>query len=143
MPKPAAMTTEPSDAVDEDNFVSFEELEAKPRRTLTFPVIVSDGEGGTKQREMVFKALSGDEYDQLLAAHPPTPREKLNGAVFDVATFAPALIAAVSHTPKLTVAQATKLWNNKNWSGGEVSALFYHAQRVCNTGIDVPFNERG
>lgn len=128
---------------DAPGVATFASLMAKPRRTMTFTVMVAGADDEPVSVSMKYKALSAKEYDDLVAAHPPSSRERSNGAVFNVDTFGPALIAAVSVTPALTYEQAEALWKNPDWSNGETTALFINAQRVCNSGIDVPFNERG
>lgn len=125
---------------------TFDELFAKPKRTQKFDITLADAEGNPVKRAMIYKAISATEYDDLVTQNPPTAKQLQDapgGVAFNMDTFAPALIAAVSHSPKLTYAQAEKLYNAPDWSGGEVSTLFWNAQKVCNQGLDVPFNERG
>jgi hypothetical protein len=126
---------------------SFEDLIAKPRRTMSFPITLDDGDGNSVQRRIVYKALPSRVYDDLVAAHPPTPKQlsDANGSSvsYNLDTFAPALISACSLEPKLSYEQAEQLFHSPDWSGGEISSLFWNAQRVCNSGLDVPFNERG
>lgn len=121
---------------------TFAALRAKPRRVLTFPITTTDAEGDELVLTVKYKALSSKEYDDLVAAHPPSAKEKQAGAVYNVDGFAPALISAVSSEPKLTLEQATEIYKSPDWSGGEVGTLFFNAQRVCNSGLDVPFNAR-
>jgi hypothetical protein len=121
---------------------TFDQLIRKPRRTMAFNVYVTDEDGADQALAIKFKALSSKEYDDLVAAHPPTQKEKQQGAVYNVDTFAPALISAVSYEPALTLEQATELYRSPDWSGGEVGDLFMRAARVCNSGLDVPFNAR-
>lgn len=126
--------------------VSIDELFGKPRRTTSFDVTVAGADGEPITRKMRYRAISGKAYDRLVADHPPTAQQQAeaNGAAaFNLDTFAPALIAAVSLEPKLTYEQAERLWSSDDWSGGETSSLFFNAQRVCNSGIDVPFSGRG
>lgn len=120
-----------------------DELLAKPRRKLEFPIVLDDGDGGTLTRTITFQALSGPEYDKLIEMHPPTPKQREEQAVTNIETFAPALIAAVSLSPELTYEQAERIYNDPSWSGGEVGSLYFNAQRVCNAGLDIPFNARG
>lgn len=122
---------------------TIEELFAKPRRTLSFNVTVAGEDGESVTRSMKYQAISGKEYDKLIEQHPPTPKQREDQAVLNIDTFAPALIAAVSLEPKLTYEQAEQLYTDPAWSGGEVSSLYYNAQRVCNAGLDVGFNGRG
>lgn len=128
-------------------FATFDDLVAKPRRELTFDVTLADADGHPVKRRMTYRAMSGPAYDDMVAEHPPTPKQLANaggsGVAFNIDTFAPALISAVSHVPKLSYEQAEQLWRSESWSGGESSTLFWNAQRVCNSGLDVPFNERG
>jgi hypothetical protein len=126
---------------------TFADLIGKPPRTMNFPITLSDGENNAVQRRMVYRALPSKVYDDLVAAHPPTPRQLSDangsGVSYNLDTFAPALIAACSYEPKLSYEQAEQLYHAPEWSGGEISTLFWNAQRVCNSGLDVPFNERG
>lgn len=130
----------------EVQYATFDDLLGKPKRTTEFDITLATADGTPVKRKMVYQAISSNEYDDLVAAHPPTPKQlsDANGSVaFNIDTFAPALISRVSHQPKLTYAQAEKLYKSPDWSGGEISTLFWNAQRVCNSGLDVPFNERG
>ena len=122
---------------------TFAALMEKPRRSLKFDVTTEDSEGEEVVLKMKYLAISSKAYDDLVAEHPPTAKEKTAGAVYNVETLAPALISAVSAIPKLDVEQATAVYKNPSWSGGEVGNLFMNAVRVCNSGLDVPFNARG
>ena len=117
-------------------------LMAKPRRTLNFTVTTEDGDGEEIVLKMKYQAIRSKRYDDLVAEHPPTAKEKTAGASYNVETLAPALISAVSLVPTLTVVQATAIYKSAEWSGGEVGNLFMNAIRVCNSGLDVPFNAR-
>jgi len=121
---------------------TFAQLRAKPRRTLSFTVTTTDEDGDELALRIKYRAISSKEYDDLIAEHPPTQKEKQAGAVYNVDSFAPALIAAVSAEPKLSIEQATELYKSPDWAGGEIATLFFNAQRVCNSGLDVPFNAR-
>jgi hypothetical protein len=122
---------------------SVEELLAKPRRKLTFQLTIEGEDGHPLTRTIVYQAISGPDYDALLEEHPPTSKQREDSAVFNIDTFAPALISAVSLQPKLTYEQAEQLYKDPSWSGGEIGTLYFNAQRVCNAGLDVPFNVRG
>lgn len=140
--EPGAKATVEQVAAKATGIATFEQLKAKPRRVSKFDVHTLDDEGVEIALTMKYKALSSKEYDKLIEAHPPTSREKAKGAVYNVDTFAPALIAAVSAEPKLSEEQAAELYNSPEWSGGEVQTLFVEALKVCNAGLNVPFNER-
>jgi hypothetical protein len=122
---------------------TFADLTRKPRRKIEFTITTADENGGTIEVGMRFKALNPDEYDEVVAAHPPKPADKQKGAVFNIDTFAPALISAVSDDPPLSYEEAAEIYKSKEWSSGEITSLFLYAQRVCNSGLDIPFNDRG
>lgn len=122
---------------------TFAALRAKPRRVMTFDVTTVGEDGKDLVLRVKFRAIPSTEYDNLVEAHPPTPKQKSEGAAYNVDTFAPALIAAVSNEPKMTYEQAKELYDAPDWSGGEISGLFIRAMQVCNSGLDVPFNAQG
>ena len=122
---------------------TFSDLRRKPRRTMVFTINTVDEDGEDLALELKYQALSAKEYDELVAAHPPKPKDRDKGFAFDVDSFAPALIAAVALSPRLSIEQATDLYTSPEWSGGEVTTLYLNAQRICNAGLDVPFSERG
>jgi hypothetical protein len=129
-------------AVKSAGEATFEALNKKPRRVLNFTVYSADDSGDQISLTMRYRALSNRAYDDLQAAHPPTSKDKTAGAAYNLETFAPALISAVSVIPMLSYDQAKELYTNEDWSGGEVTSLFINALRVCNAGLDVPFSER-
>jgi len=122
---------------------SVAELLGKPRRKLTFQLTIEDEDGNPLSRTIIYKAISSIEYDALLEEHPPNAKQREDAAAFNIDTFAPALISAVSFEPKLTYEEAEQLYKDPDWSGGEIGTLYFNAQRVCNAGLDVPFNVRG
>lgn len=125
------------------DFATFSDLTTnKRRRTLDFPLTI-ERDGSPVQVQMKFAAIAPKAYDALVAKCPPSPQDKLDGAIFDLDKFAPELISAVSLVPELSVEQAREIWANPDWAPGELSSLFINAQRVCNSGLDVPFNARG
>lgn len=129
-------------AVKDGGVATFAQLMNKPRRTLTFTVYSTDDAGEEVALQIKYRALNSKEYDDLLAAHPPSAKEKREGANYNVDTFTSALIAAVSVEPALTYEQAAELYHSNDWASGEISSLFINALRVCNAGLDVPFNAR-
>lgn len=158
---PAAMQDEPNDpqvapsrelleqtgkivsegrAALEDSDATLDMLMAKPRRKLKFPVTLADEDGTPVVRTIRYRALSPEEWDALVAAHPPTDKHKEAGSTWNNDTFPPALIAAVSLSPKLTVSQAKGLYLNPEWSPGERRELFFQALDCCGAGLNVPFN---
>lgn len=119
---------------------TFEGLMAKPRRSNEFTVTVPAEDGGVRKLKCKVRALDPNVYDELIESHPPRKSEKVKGAFYNKDTFPPALISATFVTPKLSVEQATDLWNNPDWAPGELAELFTQAQMVNGAGLDVPFN---
>lgn len=129
-------------------FATFEQLSKKPPKEATIVLELPDDAddaavGATKEVRVQMRAISSKAYDRLISEHPPTTAEKKDGAVYHVDTFAPALIAACSLQPKMTVEQATAIYTSDEWSSGELASLFIGALKLCNIGVDVPFNEAG
>jgi hypothetical protein len=121
---------------------TFADLRRKPRRKLSFSLTTADEAGEPLEIRMTFQALNSKEYDDLIAAHPPK-KGKENTQVYNAETFFPALLAAVSYEPKLTLEEATEIYRSDEWSAGEMMTLQLNAQNVCGAGLDVPFTERG
>lgn len=144
--KPAkpALSPETSQALHEAleaaQDATLDDLLAKPIRTSSFTITLPTADGGVRQVRLKFQALDGDAYDALVAAHPPKKKQRESGATWDSETFPPALIAAVSVIPKMTVEQARELYKSRNWAAGESLNLFSEAVAVCSRGLDVPFN---
>ena len=61
------------------------------------------------EREFAFEAVGAYAYQKLMEAHPPLPAEKAEGQLVHLQTFYPAVIAACSAEPKLTVSQVEQL----------------------------------
>jgi len=115
----------------------------KRLRTTEFQITTLDERGDEVVRNAKAQAIPAEEYDQLLAAHPPTPDQKKKGDAYNTDTFAPALISACMITPALSLDQAHALWKSTQWSKGELLDLFLTCARVCQAGLDVPFNSVG
>ena len=94
---------------------------------------------GDETLTLLFKAISAQEYDNLLSEHPPTPKQKIEGQTYNPDTFAPAIVAAVCAEPDLTEDEAKAIWESPDWSRGELMTLFGNAIEICNQGMDVPF----
>lgn len=118
---------------------TFDVLLKKPRREITFFVHVEQ-DGRPRPVRLKYRSLDQKAFDDLLAAHQPNAKDERKGAQWDPDTFPPALISAVAVTPQLSYEQADELLNSKNWSPGEISALFRNALNVCQAGLDVPFS---
>ena len=115
-----------------------DDLLTKPLRKLDFEITIP-GEKGDQTLSLSLQASGSKAYDDLLAAHPPTKEQKIEGDTYNVNTFGPAIIAAVVNEPKLTLEQATAIWDSETWSGGEKRDLFMGCVNLCQRGLDVPF----
>lgn len=136
-------TTEAGSTLPRTRAATVEELLKKRRRETTVEINTSDDAGNDVTLQLRFRAISSKQYDDLVGKHEPTTKQKADGAVYNIDTFAPALIAAVSLEPKLSVEDAEAIYNSDEWSGGEIGGLFLSALRLCNAGLDVPFTGRG
>lgn len=119
-----------------------DDLLLKPARTQEL-VINVPSEKGDVELTLALTALSMKEYDELIAAHPPTKDQKAEGNGYNPETFAPAVIAAVVTEPKLTLEQAQTLWAGDQWNRGELRDLFLSCVNLCSRGLDVPFTLAG
>jgi hypothetical protein len=119
-----------------------EDLLGKPARTQEVTITVP-GEKGDIELTLALKAISATAYDQLLAEHPPTKEQAAEGAGYNADSFAPAIIAAVVESPKLSPEQAAEIWTGETWSRGELRDLFMACVNLCARGLDVPFTPAG
>lgn len=110
-------------------------LEKKALPTQEFTVRL----GGEEVR-IELQAINSPDYDELLAAHPPTKKQQESGDTYNTDTFAPALIAQVMKVPALTEAQAQEIWKGESWTRGELRDLFMSAVQICQQGLNVPFS---
>lgn len=96
--------------------------------------------GNDEEVSFLFRAIGAKEYDNLVSKHPPTPEGRLEGAVFNIHTFAPALLARVVAEPDFNESDWGKIWNSPDWNRGEVMQFFSIAVDLCSTGMTVPFS---
>jgi len=144
MANTTAKTTEARQKQSEaDKRATIDELINKPRSTTEFSLYLANGNGEAKEVTLKYQAIGMRAYDKLVAKHPPKAEQRAEGSSFDIDTFAPALIAACSVEPDITVAQAKQIWDSEDWSRGDVMVLFRNAVELNNRGLDIPFNERG
>ncbi len=122
---------------------SIDDLFKKKRRETEVVITSQDDDGGTIELTLRYRAIGSREYDDLVSKYPPTREQKADGAAYNVDLFAPALISAVSMEPRLSLDDAKEIYNSPEWSGGEIGGLFIEALKLCNAGLDVPFNGRG
>ena len=93
--------------------------------------------------ELTFQAISSSELDALQGKHAPTIEQKSRGFAFNPTTFAPALVAACSYEPKMTLDDTTEIWESEAWSMGELNQLFDTCSTLCMEGMTIPFSSEG
>lgn len=95
------------------------------------------GEDGPEQASFLFRAISRREYDALIDEHPPTKAGVARGDIFNMDTFAPALLAKVIIEPRVPEDEWRDLWKSPDWSSGELNGLFVTAAGLCNSGFEL------
>lgn len=125
------------------NVATFDQLRKKKPRRDTVKLSLTGDDGEVEEAIVRIQAISTTAYDKLVAAHPPTNKQRERGDVYDIDTFGPALIAACSLEPRLTVEEASELYESDEWAPGEIGAWFFACQRLCNAGLDVSFSAGG
>jgi hypothetical protein len=118
------------------------ELKSKKPRELEVIINTADDDGDV-ELVLRFRAISDKAFDDLIAKHPPTAKQKNEGQTYNATTFGPALVAAVCIEPKMTEAEVTDLIESGTWSSGEVLTLTGQAMLVCQMGAGVPFTVSG
>lgn len=110
--------------------------------------LIADAAAKEMTVEFVFQACARPKIEGLLAAHGPTPEQiadaeataRANGVpadevpTFNPDTFPPALIAECAMSPSMTLKDAHKLWEGKEFSRGELTIL-WSAVWNLNNGI--------
>ena len=118
---------------------TFADMRGKKPRTDTVVIPTTDEDGEEFEMTVKIRAIGSTAYDKLVAANPPNRVQRERGDTWNIDTFAPALIAACCVEPQLTLEQATEIYSSEDWAAGEIGALFYGCQRICNAGTEVPF----
>lgn len=136
--KPKAEQNGSSSVSDNNEAVAL--LLNKPKATEEFTLYVSGEDGEQHEIQMKFTAIGMQEYDKLVAKYPPKADQRVEGATFDLNTFAPALISKCSVEPELSYAQAKQIWDSPAWSRGDLMVLFRKAVDLNNRGLDIPFS---
>jgi hypothetical protein len=119
--------------------VTADQLQKKKRREKDVPWTVTGDDGETYEATMLFRAIGAEEYDELLAQHPPSQEQKKKGLNYNPRSFAPALLSQVCVDPEMSEAQWAGLWKSPDWNRGELQKLFMEAVDVCSVGFDIPF----
>jgi len=113
-----------------------DKLKGKRPRRKTIAIDVSG-----EEVQMTFEAISAHELDKLQTKHKPTTEQRARGFAFNPNTFAPALVAACSVEPKLSLDDAREIWESEFWSTGELNQLFDTCSNLCMEGMQVPFTK--
>jgi hypothetical protein len=119
---------------------TLDHLKKKQRAQETFSIFITDEDGDSSELTLTFRAIGGVEYDKLVSKHPPTNEQRVEGGIFNVDTFGPALLSRVSIEPEMSEKDALEIWNSAEWSRGDLMVLFRKAVDVNNRGMDIPFN---
>jgi hypothetical protein len=128
---------------DQSKRATLDQLKSKPRASTEFSIFLSNGDGEQSEVTMKYQSIGMREYDRLVSKHPPKPEQRVDGASFDIDTFAPALISAVCVEPEITPADAKEIWDSPDWSRGDLMVLFRNAVDLNNRGLDIPFSANG
>lgn len=118
---------------------TFADMRSKKPRADTVVIPTTDEDGAEYEMTVRIRAIGSTEYDKLVASNPPNRTQRDRGDTWNIDTFAPDLIAACCIEPKLTLEEATEIYTSPDWAAGEIGALFYGCQKICNAGTDVPF----
>jgi len=137
MPKQSQKALESQTAQREDSKrVTFDMLKEKSRVEEEVTIKLGD-----KELTMLFRAVGAKEWDRLISKNPPNTEQKSEGHSFNPDTFGPALLAATSVEPDLTVKQWSEIWNSDDWSRGEITDIYSEALKLANKGLDIPFTD--
>lgn len=128
---------------DSSKRATLEMLKSKTPATAEFSIYLKNGTGDQHEVTLKYQSIGMREYDRLVSKHPPKPEQRVDGASFDIDTFAPALIAAVCVEPELTPGDAKEIWDSPDWSRGDLMVLFRNAVDLNNRGLDIPFSANG
>jgi hypothetical protein len=118
-------------------------LKGKRRAQTTFSLYLAGEDGDQQEVTITYQAIGMIAYDKLVSKHPPKPEQRVDGASFNIDTFAPALISACSVDPQISNEDAKEIWNSDEWSRGDLMVLFRNAVELNNRGVDIPFSENG
>lgn len=114
-------------------------LQKKQPKTEEVQITIINDAGEEQEVSLLFKALGATEYDNLLDRYPASSKQRREGLAFNPDLFGPALLAAVCVEPKMSLEDATEIWNSDHWSRGERLRIFNAAVDLCNYGMNIPF----
>lgn len=122
---------------------TLDHLKKKTRAKETFSIFLADDAGESSELTLTYQAIGAQDYDKLVAKHPPTADQRVEGASFNIDTFGPALIAKVCVDPEMSETDAKEIWDSPEWSRGDLMVLFRRAVELNNRGVDIPFSVSG
>lgn len=136
-PQPTASDADPTDHEKaRPPSLTMAEIRAlKTRRVERVPIVVGD-----TVVEFILGGLTRLRFEQLVEEHPPTDEHRRAGSfLWNPDTFPPALIAASSIDPVMTVEDVEALWADADgaWSAGESASLAAAAMRLSLNGTAV------
>jgi hypothetical protein len=117
-------------------------LRSKKRLEKEVTILLPVEGGKTEEVSFLFQSIGAQEWDRLVAKHPPTAEQRVEGNAFNMHTFAPALLSRVCVDPELTEEEWKEIWNSPDWNRGEVIQFYVTAVELCSTGMDIPFSGR-
>lgn len=79
---------------------------------------------------IVFRNLPADEYEALVAAHPPSKEQEGKDDLWDQTTFIPALLAACAVDSDLSEGDWTEELKSERWPVADRDAAFMQALAV-------------
>lgn len=135
---PADTPDKPSE-VARSKRATFDRLSKKTRVEREVTIQLEGDDGEQEDVTLLFRAIGARQYDDLISKHPPNAKQKINGDVYNLDTFAPALIAKCAIEPALSFDEAKAIWDSEDWSRGEVMTLFSSCVELCNKGLNIPF----
>jgi len=121
---------------------TLEMLRSKKRQEKELTILLPVGDGKKEEVSLLFQSIGAQEWDRLVSKYPPTSEQKLEGAGFNMHTFAPALLSQTCTEPALSEEDWKEIWNSPDWNRGEVVQLYMTAVELCSTGMDIPFSGR-
>lgn len=128
---------EANEAAEEDTLASTASAEA---RDLAQQMADLEEQMRASTRAFRLKGIPSSEWQELLKKHPPREDDEQDQrAEFNRTTFPVAAVAACCAMPKMTVAQAEKLVDEK-LNDGQWNTLFASIWNMHTTVVDVPFS---
>ena len=112
-------------------------LKGKKPVSKEVELIVTTDDNKTEEVTLVFQSIGSTAYDDLVAKHPPTKRQKEEKHTFNMDTFAPELLSLTCVEPEMPVEEWQEVWTSDAWNRGELMALVMHAIEVNSRGLEL------